>query len=388
MAGLVTLRESANGSTVKVDRVAGVISGVKFLGFESRNLARNLGLEKSRFGKALSKPYRYSESHAREVASKYNGLKINLDHWRDGNDRPVTTVFGKAANAEFRPDGIYGDIRFVPSHPSADFICDVAESMPDLLGLSHVANGEPSLKNGSVCIEQWEPVSVDLVSTPATTKGLHESLRNPMPKTTLREIVTQHQDAELLTLLKEMEDADMLDGSAAVDIGPPEEAEPEDALKGALMTMLTAKLEKAGADELKKLLKVLGVEDSLSAAIGGKSSEPKSGGSDPPADDKSDDDKDKAEESLKELVTLRSKTALLESGRKASDVRIKAVSSCATAAERTALIETWAADLVESHSQERRPRPSSSPPANPSHVTSGRRESFRKRLYGNHVAQG
>lgn len=344
----ITFREATlqDSEPLRVDRAKGVIYGVKLLGFESKNKASVLGLPRSKFGSALDKTYGYGKAKATEIAKRYDRKPINIDHHYKETDRPFPSVFGESRNPVAREDGIYGDIHFLPNHAMADTVCDAAELMPHVLGASHEASGEPILKEGRVIIEDWEPVSVDLVSRPATTNGLFEGQGRNMPakQKTIREIIRGQKDKELSALLKEMETADMIDG--AVLDAPVESGEPEDQLRSALMAMLTAKVESASPEEVKKLLKALGMEDSLTAALTGKSekkSEPPA--DDEPADEPTDEDKAMEESIKKENRELKAKMALLESGRKATEVRVAALMGV-DESMRPALIESWERDAV------------------------------------------
>jgi predicted regulator of Ras-like GTPase activity (Roadblock/LC7/MglB family) len=74
------------------------------------------------------------------------------------------------------PDGVYGDLHYLKSHPQADVVAEAAERNPNRLGLSHHAEGAVRMDGASVVVESVDKVySVDLVQTPATNAGLFES---------------------------------------------------------------------------------------------------------------------------------------------------------------------------------------------------------------------
>jgi phenylpyruvate tautomerase PptA (4-oxalocrotonate tautomerase family) len=74
-------------------------------------------------------------------------------------------------------DGVYADLHYLTRHPLAEMIAEAAERMPEALGLSHNAEGRTTRQGDAEIVEEiTRVVSVDLVSDPATTLGLFESL--------------------------------------------------------------------------------------------------------------------------------------------------------------------------------------------------------------------
>ena len=102
-----TLQEyvDSRGLSMRVDRAAGVLRGVKVLGLESRN-------GRSYLPEALT-----------QAASLYEGAKVNVNHARgnpagprDYQDR-IGTIQGVAA----RPgEGLFADLHFNPKHALAE----------------------------------------------------------------------------------------------------------------------------------------------------------------------------------------------------------------------------------------------------------------------------
>lgn len=171
----ISLREDVvrNTSSLRVDRDAGVIHGVKVLGLESANGRR------------------YTPEAVRQAARLYEGVPVNIDHPSDGQGaaaRECDARFGQLRNVQVRADGLYADLHYLKAHPLAERICEAAERMPDAFGLSHNAEGRGEQEDGVLVIREIADVhSVDLVSDPATTQGLFEH-RTTM-KTTLRKLI-------------------------------------------------------------------------------------------------------------------------------------------------------------------------------------------------------
>lgn len=150
----------------KVDREAGVIRGVKILGHVSAN-----GRE-------------YSKGAVSKARGLYEGMRVNVNHpSKPGEPRGVSDRFGRLVNVREQSDGLYGDLEYLKAHPLAEMTAEAAERMPDQLGLSHNAEGRVVTRNGKALVEEITRVrSVDLVSDPATVKGLFEGLDMEMPE--------------------------------------------------------------------------------------------------------------------------------------------------------------------------------------------------------------
>ena len=152
------LREHVTG-TGRVDRANQVIKGVKILGTESKN------------GRS------YTPECLRKAAGLYENAKVLCNHDHTDSDRAIGDVFGRLKNVTLRGDGLYGDLHFLKSHPMSERVIEAAERDPSLFGLSHVADGDGRNVGGKFVVEEIHEVfSVDLVSSPATTAGLFESV--------------------------------------------------------------------------------------------------------------------------------------------------------------------------------------------------------------------
>lgn len=149
----------SRGVSLKVDREAGVIRGVKLLGPVSKNGRR------------------YTEAAIHKAKSLYEGSKVNVNHPEGSPDRPrnYQDRLGQLKNTEVRSDGVYGDFHFNPKHPIAEQLAWDAEHSPENVGFSHNVLAKTSKANGQVLVEDILKVtSVDLVADPATTRGLFE----------------------------------------------------------------------------------------------------------------------------------------------------------------------------------------------------------------------
>jgi hypothetical protein len=151
----------SRGVGVRVDRINGVIRGVKILGVVSRN------------GRT------YLPNALTEAVGLYEQVKVNVNHpkgspaaARDYQDR-----IGVIRNVAARPgEGLFGDLHFNPKHALAEQLVWDAEHAPENVGFSHNVQARTSRRGDRVAVEAITKVqSVDLVADPATTSGLFES---------------------------------------------------------------------------------------------------------------------------------------------------------------------------------------------------------------------
>jgi len=162
--------------SVRIDRDAGVLFGVKIIGCESRN-GRH-----------------YPNETLRLAIPLYENSKVNLDH-PDGDPRKSRSYharFGMIRNVHLREnEGLYADFWFNPKHTIAEQLLWDAEHAPDNVGFSHnveavvrrqTADGrrQSSDDGTATLVERIVAVrSVDLVADPASTRGLFESVESP-----------------------------------------------------------------------------------------------------------------------------------------------------------------------------------------------------------------
>lgn len=157
------IRESVmSTASLRVDRQAGIIRGVKVLGLVSENGRR------------------YTPGAVKAAAKLYENVRVNVDHPEKDAEQPRSAYdrLGKLVNIRYvEGEGLYGDLEILMTHPMAKRICEAAERMPDAFGLSHNAQGEGEEDKGGVFVVSKivEVRHVDLVADPATTKSLSES---------------------------------------------------------------------------------------------------------------------------------------------------------------------------------------------------------------------
>ena len=158
--GTITmLQERVAAGVGRVDREAGVIRGVRILGRVSRN-----GRE-------------YLPQAISNAKPLYEGINVNCDHPSSArNDRRVSDRIGWLQNVREADNGLRGDLHLLKSHPLTASVLEAAERRPQLLGLSHNAEGRITKRDGKTLVEEITRVrSVDLVADPATASSLFES---------------------------------------------------------------------------------------------------------------------------------------------------------------------------------------------------------------------
>lgn len=183
----------------KVDRDTGLISNVRLLGKQSRN-------------KRV-----YSESAVSDAVRLYRGAPFYIDHprrdemrERDGN-RSVMDLAGKIRNPRRAQDGVRGDLQVLDRHK--DLVFGLAEQMPEMVGMSHRAEGtiKPG-DDGTDVVEGLDVVhAVELVTTPATTNGLYESLTTGEKTMDLSEVTVDQladERPDLLEAIRSENDAE------------------------------------------------------------------------------------------------------------------------------------------------------------------------------------
>ena len=157
-----TLQEfvDSRGITMRVDRAAGVVRGVKILGLDSRNGRRYLP-------EALA-----------AAARLYENAKVNVNHpkRRPGEPRDYQDRIGAVRNVTVESDGLFADFHFNPKHALAEQLVWDALNAPENVGFSHNVEARTARRGDCVVVEAITKVqSVDLVADPATTRGLFES---------------------------------------------------------------------------------------------------------------------------------------------------------------------------------------------------------------------
>lgn len=150
----------SRGVTLRVDRAAGVLRGVKLIGLESLNGRR------------------YRSEALSAAASLYEGAKVNVNHPKEGplSPRDYRDRLGVIRQVEFRPDeGLFGNLHFNPKHAVAEQLAWDAQHNPRNVGFSHNVLARLTREGAETLVEAITHVqSVDLVADPASTRGLFE----------------------------------------------------------------------------------------------------------------------------------------------------------------------------------------------------------------------
>ena len=163
--GLSSLREiTVNSAPLQVDENAGVIKGVKVIGFDSRN------------GRT------YSKKALREAVSLYEGKPVYINHNQDPkSDRLAEDKFGWLSSVREAEGGLFADMFYLKSHPMSERVVEAAKRNPSLFGLSQDAQGHVVREGERLVVDSVKIVhSVDLVAQPATVNSLFESLGQGM----------------------------------------------------------------------------------------------------------------------------------------------------------------------------------------------------------------
>jgi hypothetical protein len=242
----------------RVDREAGVIFDTLVCGFESAN---NRGY-----------PWGNGLTHRKGT---YEGKVVNCDHGRESTvDRRFGWLVNETTGADGRPRA---DLHVLKSHPMAERVFEAAERNPSLFGLSHVAICRTRMENGREIIEDVQDVeSVDIVASPATTKGLFES-KHPMP-TTLKKFLEGVGKVKPAAAkwskarwVREMDEMPPMDLPPVDDVAAMPEEDIDDGISAAFKTAMSAVLDSSvamggdvpDADVVKKIKKLLAAKGDL-----------------------------------------------------------------------------------------------------------------------------
>jgi hypothetical protein len=151
----VRARESVPVGDPRIDTEAAVVYGVKVLGFTSQN-----GRE-------------YPRAVCEAAAPLYDGAIVRLDH----GGRSVLSTFGRIHGPTVRDDGLYAaELRYNPGHAFAKAFEWAVRHDPRSIGLSHDALVRYTDASQTTAAEIVRVLSVDLVSSPATTAGVFENV--------------------------------------------------------------------------------------------------------------------------------------------------------------------------------------------------------------------
>jgi len=321
----VSLLEIASGQcgSGTVDSDAGVIRGVKVVGLLSENIGRTVGLSRNEFGPAVDQPYGYTAESLEKARTLYEGVGVYVDHPQfsygpDGSrklapgDRKVSDRIGRLVNVRATAEGLFADLEYIKSHPLASQLVEVAQRMPEQLGLSHRAACRFERRGDrAVVVEILKVDSVDLVGDRCgTTKGLFESLESNMEP----------------------------------DISTPPVAagtsDPGESVKWGFRDAITGVLDGDGdkKEKLAKIKALLDAEEKAAAALSGETSKP----ADAPPDTPAAESVAKLTQEIKRLKARETARELLESSGVPGDAaKVDALAALETDEQRKALLATW-----------------------------------------------
>ena len=171
-----------------VDRKSNVIQNVTLLGKHSRN------------GRT------YSDKALEDAVRLYENAPFFLDHPTDREmrdrkgTRSVLDLAGRIRNPRRVGDMIRGTIEVLDVQPAKNLIFALAEQMPGAAGNSHRVLGRVTREGDTEVVEGLDKVfAVELVTDPATTSGLFESIQTKPPES-LQEGTMDYKDITLATL--------------------------------------------------------------------------------------------------------------------------------------------------------------------------------------------
>lgn len=151
----------------RVDRVAGIVYGVKIGGKKSKNNRE------------------YTSQALTDLAKLSNGSKGYIDHALPGRripNSPTRSMHDWACvfkNCTVKNDGVYGDAHCRMETAAGKAVMEAAEKFPDKFGLSQHSVVEAFVRQGDNCtvVERViEVKSIDIVDNPATTTSLFEAI--------------------------------------------------------------------------------------------------------------------------------------------------------------------------------------------------------------------
>jgi hypothetical protein len=254
-----TLFEVTQSKNPRIDAEKGIIHDVRILGPKSAN------------GRV------YTPEAIRNAVGLYESRAVFTDHPKRSasrEDRPIKDKIGWLQNVREHDSGLNGDLHILKSHSLAATILEAAERAPNQFGLSHNAEGRTVQRDGKTFVEEIKAVrSVDIVSDPATTRGLFESMNTepePEPigmKTTLGQLLEslapKSEDAKAWSKLLE-EDLPAVSDAPVVVAGDAPSA--EDQVHAAFKAMVVAVLDDKTLDlagQKKKIGEILNAKEKL-----------------------------------------------------------------------------------------------------------------------------
>ena len=231
-----------------VDRENAVIRGVKVIGLVSAN------------GRI------YSRDALSKAIPLYEGASVRINHRKGDDACDADDVFGWLKGVVLREDGLYADLHYLRAHAMAERVCEAADRNPSLYGLSHDADGrlDRSPDGTPIVGEILEVRSVDLVTDPATTRGLFEE-RQPITKTKIKTVFEGLLPR--IDIAKRAQIKRLMEGLGDTEMDAPAEAtSPEDAIKAGLRSACIAALDDESLDDagiIAKIKEYLGIRSKV-----------------------------------------------------------------------------------------------------------------------------
>lgn len=196
----------SRGIQLAVNRESSVIEGVKILGLHSRN-----GRE-------------YLKEAVARALPMYEGKPVNVNHPKGSPTAPrdYQDRIGQIRNVRIEQGdgGLRADFHFNPKHAMAEQLIWDAEHSPESVGFSHNVQAKIKRSNGTVIVENISAVqAVDLVTAPATTKGLFENTSTQEDQdVNWKEITQEELKAERPDLMEAISAAALADQTDASEV--------------------------------------------------------------------------------------------------------------------------------------------------------------------------
>ena len=129
----------------------------------------------------------YSKDVRKNAIKVFEGIRAYCNHPAKGKEdetRMVQELIGRHKNVRFdeTTDMLRSDLHLSPTETVKKFIIPHAKTNPEIIGNSINASGKLS-NDGTIVMEITNGRSVDIVSDPATTNGLYESVISNKPLT-------------------------------------------------------------------------------------------------------------------------------------------------------------------------------------------------------------
>lgn len=222
-----TERFQMNREGLVVDVEKGTISGVRLCGEHSANGRR------------------YPKSAFTDAVEKYEGKKSYYGHG-NGGERELNSLAAKIVNVTIDSDGLpRGTLQVFKAHKDAALLFEVANTAPEAIGMSHVADCKSRYQGGIEIIESIVSVkSVDIVMDPATNpKGFAESKGKTMPKITVKalieSLIPKLSTSAKMVAARRLAEMDSVPDDLETDT-PADDASPDQSLESALEQLCAA----------------------------------------------------------------------------------------------------------------------------------------------------